>query len=83
MQVMFLHWKLNELFFIKLHFSSVIRATVPKLELDAAFEQKNDIAKAVEEELEKVLSCILSLQFVCYLWSLRSMDSFLIDLICL
>jgi hypothetical protein len=80
---MFLHWKLNELFFIKLHFSSVIRATVPKLELDAAFEQKNDIAKAVEEELEKVLSCILSLQFVCYLWSLRSMDSFLIDLICL
>jgi len=32
----------------------VIRATVPKLDLDDAFEQKNDIAKAVEEELEKV-----------------------------
>lgn len=33
----------------------VIRGTVPKLNLDAAFEQKNDIAKAVEEELEKVI----------------------------
>lgn len=33
---------------------AVIRASVPKLELDAVFEQKNDIAKAVEEELEKV-----------------------------
>lgn len=32
----------------------VIRATVPRLELDAVFEQKNEIAKAVEEELEKV-----------------------------
>ena len=32
----------------------VIRATVPKLNLDASFEQKNEIAKAVEEELEKV-----------------------------
>ncbi|XP_062194750.1 hypersensitive-induced response protein-like protein 2 [Phragmites australis] len=33
----------------------VIRATVPKLNLDDAFEQKNDIAKAVEEELEKAM----------------------------
>lgn len=33
----------------------VIRGTVPKLSLDAAFEQKNDIAKAVEEELAKVI----------------------------
>lgn len=32
----------------------VIRATVPKLNLDDAFEQKNEIAKAVEDELEKV-----------------------------
>lgn len=32
----------------------VIRASVPKLNLDDAFEQKNDIAKAVEDELEKV-----------------------------
>lgn len=32
----------------------MIRASVPKLDLDDAFEQKNDIAKAVEEELEKV-----------------------------
>ncbi|XP_055828210.1 hypersensitive-induced response protein 1-like [Solanum dulcamara] len=34
----------------------VIRATVPRMELDAAFEQKNEIAKAVEEELEKAMS---------------------------
>ncbi|KAJ1443704.1 Band 7 domain [Sesbania bispinosa] len=34
----------------------VIRASVPKLELDAAFEQKNEIARAVEEELEKAMS---------------------------
>ncbi|KAI4351596.1 hypothetical protein L6164_005941 [Bauhinia variegata] len=34
----------------------VIRASVPKMELDAAFEQKNDIARAVEEELEKAMS---------------------------
>lgn len=32
----------------------VIRATVPKLNLDDVFEQKNDVAKAVEDELEKV-----------------------------
>lgn len=32
----------------------VIRASVPKLNLDDAFEQKNEIAKAVEDELEKV-----------------------------
>lgn len=33
----------------------MIRASVPKLNLDDAFEQKNDIAKAVEDELEKVI----------------------------
>lgn len=33
----------------------VIRAFVPKLNLDDTFEQKNEIAKAVEEELEKVI----------------------------
>lgn len=36
---------------------SVIRASVPKLDLDDVFEQKNEIAKAVEEELEKVFTC--------------------------
>nr|DAD31162.1 TPA_asm: hypothetical protein HUJ06_010013 [Nelumbo nucifera] len=36
--------------------SSVIRASVPKLDLDSTFEQKNEIAKAVEEELEKAMS---------------------------
>ncbi|KAH6831110.1 SPFH/Band 7/PHB domain-containing membrane-associated protein family [Perilla frutescens var. hirtella] len=34
----------------------VIRASVPRLELDSVFEQKNDIAKAVEQELEKAMS---------------------------
>ncbi|KAG7979390.1 hypothetical protein I3843_05G128800 [Carya illinoinensis] len=34
----------------------VIRASVPKLKLDSVFEQKNDIARAVEEELEKAMS---------------------------
>lgn len=34
---------------------TVIRASVPKLNLDDVFEQKNQIAKAVEDELEKVL----------------------------
>ena len=34
----------------------VIRASVPKLNLDDTFEQKNEIARAVEEELEKVTS---------------------------
>ncbi|KAG5050594.1 hypothetical protein AAZX31_02G020300 [Glycine max] len=34
----------------------VIRATVPKMELDAVFEQKNTIAKAVDEELGKAMS---------------------------
>jgi hypothetical protein len=33
---------------------AVIRATVPKMGVDSSFEQKNKIAKAVEEELEKV-----------------------------
>jgi hypothetical protein len=32
----------------------VIRATVPKLDSDDAFEQKNDITKTVKEELGKV-----------------------------
>ncbi|KAL3633174.1 HIR complex subunit [Castilleja foliolosa] len=34
----------------------VIRASVPNMNLDDAFEQKNEIAKAVEEELEKAMS---------------------------
>ncbi|GFZ17526.1 SPFH/Band 7/PHB domain-containing membrane-associated protein family [Actinidia rufa] len=34
----------------------VIRASVPKLNLDDAFEQKNEIARAVEDELEKAMS---------------------------
>ncbi|CAM0876992.1 unnamed protein product [Alopecurus aequalis] len=34
----------------------VIRASVPKMLLDDVFEQKNEIAKAVENELEKAMS---------------------------
>ncbi|XP_057445468.1 hypersensitive-induced response protein 1 [Lotus japonicus] len=41
---------------IQAYVFDVIRASVPKLLLDDAFEQKNDIAKAVEEELEKAMS---------------------------
>ncbi|CAL5369953.1 unnamed protein product [Camellia sinensis] len=39
-------------------FVSMKKASVPKLELDSAFEQKNDISKAVEEELERVTNCL-------------------------
>ncbi|WOK95781.1 hypersensitive-induced response protein 1-like isoform X1 [Canna indica] len=34
----------------------VIRASVPKLDLDDVFDQKNGIAKAVEDELDKAMS---------------------------
>uniref|UniRef100_A0A3Q7G7D2 Band 7 domain-containing protein n=1 Tax=Solanum lycopersicum TaxID=4081 RepID=A0A3Q7G7D2_SOLLC len=34
----------------------VIRARLPRMGLDAAFEQKNEIASAVEKELEKAMS---------------------------
>ncbi|KAJ8774899.1 hypothetical protein K2173_019903 [Erythroxylum novogranatense] len=40
---------------IQAYVFDVIRARVSKLKLDDVFEQKNDISKAVEEELEKVL----------------------------
>ncbi|KAG8652484.1 hypersensitive-induced response protein-like protein 1 [Manihot esculenta] len=41
---------------IQAYVFDVIRASVPKLDLDDAFEQKNEIAKAVEDELEKAMS---------------------------
>ncbi|CAL0313150.1 hypothetical protein TanjilG_15366 [Lupinus angustifolius] len=41
---------------IQAYVFDVIRATVPKMELDTSFEQKNEIGKAVEEELEKAMS---------------------------
>ncbi|KAL8150188.1 hypothetical protein V2J09_019996 [Rumex salicifolius] len=41
---------------IQAYVFDVIRASVPKLILDDTFEQKNDIAKAVEDELEKAMS---------------------------
>ncbi|CAL1368155.1 unnamed protein product [Linum trigynum] len=41
---------------IQAYVFDVIRASVPKLLLDDTFEQKNDIAKAVEDELEKAMS---------------------------
>lgn len=33
---------------------TVVRACVPKLNLDEVFEQKNEVARTVSEELEKV-----------------------------
>ncbi|KAG6514896.1 hypothetical protein ZIOFF_025271 [Zingiber officinale] len=45
----------------------VIRASVPKLNLDDAFEQKNEIAKAVEDELEKVaVECLKAMSMYGY-----------------
>ncbi|XP_027346170.1 hypersensitive-induced response protein 2-like isoform X1 [Abrus precatorius] len=41
---------------IQAYVFDVIRASVPKMDLDSSFEQKNEIAKAVEEELEKAMS---------------------------
>ncbi|XP_060195950.1 hypersensitive-induced response protein 1-like [Lycium barbarum] len=41
---------------IQAYVFDVIRASVPKLNLDDVFEQKNQIAKTVEEELEKAMS---------------------------
>ncbi|RWR87992.1 hypersensitive-induced response protein 2 [Cinnamomum micranthum f. kanehirae] len=41
---------------IQAYVFDVIRSSVPKLYLDDAFEQKNDIARAVEDELEKAMS---------------------------
>ncbi|MCL7038289.1 hypothetical protein MKW94_002870 [Papaver nudicaule] len=41
---------------IQAYVFDVIRATVPNMLLDETFEQKNDIAKAVEEELGKAMS---------------------------
>ncbi|KAJ7953755.1 Hypersensitive-induced response protein 1 [Quillaja saponaria] len=41
---------------IQAYVFDVIRASVPKLDLDSTFEQKNEIAKVVENELEKAMS---------------------------
>lgn len=41
---------------IQAYVFDVIRAGVPKLSLDKVFGQKNEIAKSVEEELEKAMS---------------------------
>ncbi|GAB2214100.1 hypothetical protein Droror1_Dr00018436 [Drosera rotundifolia] len=41
---------------IQAYVFDVIRGSVPKLYLDSAFEQKHEIAKAVEDELEKAMS---------------------------
>jgi hypothetical protein len=35
----------------------VVRALVPRINLDDLFEQKNDVAKSVLQELEKVPNC--------------------------
>ncbi|KAG6410577.1 hypothetical protein SASPL_128639 [Salvia splendens] len=41
---------------IQAYVFDVIRASVPKLDLDSTFEQKDDIARVVESELEKAMS---------------------------
>lgn len=41
---------------IQAYVFDVIRATVPRLNVDDVFEQKSDIAKAVADELEKAMS---------------------------
>ena len=45
----------------------MISVSVSKLELDFVFEQKDEIAKIVEEELEK---CLLSSNYICDIISL-------------
>lgn len=55
----------------------MIRASVPKLNLDDAFEQKNEIAKAVEEELEKVTSGVRIL----YCKTMGSNNTFLVTML--
>ncbi|MCO5572096.1 hypothetical protein L7F22_025847 [Adiantum nelumboides] len=40
---------------IQAYVFDVVRSSVPRMELDDVFEQKNDIAKAVEQELEKAM----------------------------
>eukprot|EP00850_Spirogloea_muscicola_P004196 SM000018S03561 [mRNA] locus=s18:47902:54017:+ [translate_table: standard] len=41
---------------IQAYVFDVVRASVPKMNLDAVFESKNDIAKVVEDELEKAMA---------------------------
>ncbi|CAJ1939930.1 unnamed protein product [Sphenostylis stenocarpa] len=41
---------------IQAYVFDVVRACVPKMDLDSSFEQKKEIARAVEEELEKAMS---------------------------
>ncbi|MCO5607135.1 hypothetical protein L7F22_061328 [Adiantum nelumboides] len=40
---------------IQAYVFDVVRSSVPRMDLDDVFEQKNDIAKAVEQELEKAM----------------------------
>lgn len=44
--------------------ATVVRACVPKMILDDVFEQKDDIAKAVSQELEKVIFSSLGLKMM-------------------
>ena len=44
--------------------ATVVRACVPKMILDDVFEQKDDIAKAVSQELEKVIFSPLGFNYV-------------------
>lgn len=43
----------------------VVRAHVPRMNLDELFEQKGEVAKAVSEELEKVYPLLNDSSIVC------------------
>uniref|UniRef100_A0A803ML28 Band 7 domain-containing protein n=1 Tax=Chenopodium quinoa TaxID=63459 RepID=A0A803ML28_CHEQI len=49
---------------IQAYVFDVIRASVPRLNLDDVFDQKNEIAKAVADELEKVSNVSLGFEIV-------------------
>ncbi|KAH0890792.1 hypothetical protein HID58_053221 [Brassica napus] len=50
----FVPWVIGD--YVAGHLTLLIRACVPKLNLDDVFEQKNEIAKSVEEELDKAMT---------------------------
>ena len=44
----------------------MVRAVVPRMALDELFEQKGEVAKAVLEELEKVIGYLLLFRIPCF-----------------
>lgn len=52
--IMLLELKVSDHFRLVVDVMTVVRASVPLMILDDVFEQKNEIANSVKEELEKV-----------------------------